>query len=167
MPSLLSELLDGKKNKSITSETPVETTPANNLDSLFAPVINKQVPTEQPVDLLNANLTLTTDIGDWQGQELADDAPELAKSLQTSLAHLKKALKSGDITTALYDTKMFIDNNPATKDLLHPEDISLFIKALQSSHSIVIAKKATKKATKSATNIAAEQLASELGDLGF
>ena len=121
---------------------------------------------DKPVDLLDQPLELTTAIGDWKGQELDADAPELAAALQNSLAHLQTALTSGDISTALYDTKNFIDNNPATKDLLMPEDINLFVKALQVSHSIVITQKTTRKASKSATNVAAEELAATLGDLG-
>ncbi len=153
-------------DKSISKPAPLvfDAPPQQTKNALVFDAPPKQV--NELTNLLSQNLTLTTDIGDWEGKQLPDDAPELASALQASLADLQIALKSDDVATALYDTKVFIDTNPATKDLLMPEDINLFVKALQSSHSIVIAKKTTRKASKSVTNTKAEELAATLGDLG-
>ena len=165
--SRLSDLLNGDATEQKTIPAPQEK--SNSLDSLFnkaKKVITENRP-EISANILETELTITTDIGDWEGQELPPDAPELAKSLKESLTHLQEALQAGDIATALYDTKRFIDENPATKELLHPKDINLFIKALQSSHSIVIAKKSARKTKKSVNNEKAEALAAELTDLGL
>ena len=146
------------------------TKPQQNTSPIQSAALNfdkQNPPAEKLVNLLDQEITLTSEIGDWQGKELPADAPELAQHLQKSLAFLQEALTAGDVSTALYDTKAFIDTNPATKELLMPEDICLFVKALQASHSIVIAKKTTKKASKSITNAAAEALAAELTDLGL
>lgn len=178
--SKLSDVLNSKNKKepqigfTLNNEIKKEIKKADIVDplaSLFTKPAAIKTENNNPLlsadSLMSAEIILTTDIGEWKERELNSDAPELEQALQSHLIHLKDALKEGDVATALYDTKAFLDNNPATKVLLLPEDINLFVKSLQSSHSIVIAKKATRKATKSVTNTKATELAAELTDLGL
>ena len=116
--------------------------------------------------ILNTEVTLSTDVGDWQERDLTN-APELAQALQERLTHLRDALGAGDVTTALYDTKLFLEQNPNTREFIMPEDVNLFVRALQSSHSIIISKKTTARAKKGATNEKANEIAGFLGDLGL
>ena len=131
------------------------------------------IQTVNPVDsplqaLANVDIQLTTDVSQWPKDELSSaDESEAAQGMRMLLEELASVLVTDDVSLAMQRVMVFMHENPALVDQLLPADIQLCVKALQSSHGVVIAKKTAGRAKVAGKKEKIDNLAGDLADLGF
>lgn len=139
-------------------------------EMVAAPAKHPAEPVDSPLTALaNLDITLTTDVAEWPREELTEmgDTNSAATQMKILLVELSENLVTDDVGVAMQRVMVFMHENPALIDQLLPEDIQLCVKALQSSHGVVIAKKTANKKKTSVKKDAIDDLAGELADLGF
>jgi hypothetical protein len=113
-----------------------------------------------------ANIEIRNQVDDWPTEQV-EEASDLRERLSEYLQTIRDTLITNDVSDALARCMKFIDEHPPTKDLLLPEEIGVMVKALQSSHGVVIAKKTERKSSRAKNAAEVESLAGELADIGF
>lgn len=142
------------------------------LNALLARKPAAPTPTPAPTaaealtEITATQVTLTNDMTSWPDQQLAGNtASPVSAELRARLEHIATVLVSEDVSDALVETLTFIHDNPALKDILLPEDIGLLVRALQSSHGIILSEKAARSTKKSKNAAKASAVAADLADV--
>ena len=152
----LNEMLNTAKTKTTPNPTP-------------APLANSQSQLE--VAAISAlNVSIVSNVTDFpqRGDNPADsNNSNLAVELRRLLQLVREKLPTSEIALAMTDCLRFIQDNPATKDLLLPADIGLMTESLKSAYGIVLTQKTERSSKKTERKQEVEKLVADLGDMGF
>lgn len=187
--SKLHELLQQKKEPVVQPQKQQQSKPVqqpnNKLTAALTEAANKKpaklsvgkpAATKPAVDkhaaidnIANMELELRTDVADWDNNpdREIDKGDLLQAQLIAQLEKLREVLVTDDVSGVLHECLKFIHENPATKELLLPDDVGMLVQALQSSHGVVISKKSERKQSKKKTDEKVDDILDRLAAEGF